>query len=49
MYQAGKYVAVVYDQDWYAVLVEGKKEDEYKINYMHPKNPQGSVQILKKN
>ena len=43
MYQVGKYVAVVYDQDWYVGLVEGKKADEYTINYMHPKNPRGSV------
>ena len=43
MCQAGKYVVVVYDQDWYAGFGWGEKEDEYKINNMHPKNPQGSV------
>ena len=39
MYQVGKCVAVGYDQDWYLGLFEGKKEDEYTIHFMPPKNP----------
>ena len=39
----GKYVAAVYDQNWYVGLIESEHEDEYSIKYMHPKNPQGAV------
>ena len=42
-YQTGKYVAVVYDQDWYVGLIEERDGDEYMINFMHPRNPPGSV------
>ena len=42
-YHIGKYVAAVYDQDWYVGLIESENEDEYSINYMHLKNPQGAV------
>jgi len=43
MYQVGRYVAVVYDRDWYIGLIDEKDGDEYTINYMHPKNPRGTV------
>ena len=42
-YQVGKYVGVVYDQDWFVGLVEERDGDEYMINFMHPKNPPGSI------
>ena len=42
-YQVGKYVAVVYDKDWFIGLIEEKDGDEYIINFMHPKNPIGSI------
>ena len=41
----GVYVAVVYDLDWYVGLIEliDKEKKECLINFMHPKQPTGSV------
>lgn len=39
-YSVGRYVAAVYDLDWYVGLIEEEQNaDEYVISYMHPKNP----------
>ena len=39
-YSVGRYVAAVYDLDWYVGLIEEEQTtDEYVISYMHPKNP----------
>ena len=39
-YSVGRYVAAVYDLDWYIGLIEEQESpDEYLISYMHPKNP----------
>ena len=41
----GVYVAVVYDLDWYVGLIEqmDRERKECMINFMHPKQPTGSV------
>ena len=41
----GRYVAAVYDQEWYVGLVESvdRESGECMVNFMHPKMPTGHV------